>query len=85
MPSINATSSRKSTSNFSNNFFLIVDFLIVCFASCLCLLIIFDASCSALSLFSFFMDWDISIRSSVVPLIAEQTITISLCLDNELM
>ena len=51
------------------------DFLIVCFANCLCLLVIFDASCSALDLFSFLIDSDISIKSSVVPLVAEQTIT----------
>ena len=52
------------------------DFLIVCLANCLCLLVIFDASCSALDLFSFLIDSEISIKSSVVPLVAEHTTTI---------
>ncbi len=42
----------------------------------LCLLIIFDASRSAVNLFSFFIDSEISKRSSVVPRVAEHTITI---------
>jgi len=46
-------------------------------------LIIFAANCSAFDLFSFFIDSDISIRSLVVPLVAEQTTTILLFFDNE--
>jgi len=61
---------------FVSNFFLPSDFVTVCFANCLWLWIIFDANCSAFDLFSFFIDSDISKRSSVVPLIAEQTTTI---------
>ena len=60
-----------------------LDFLIDFFANCLCLLVIFDASCSALDLFSFLIDSEISIRSSVVPLVAEQTIVSWCFLDNE--
>jgi hypothetical protein len=45
---------------------------------------IFDASCSAVGLFSFFIDSEISKRSSVVPLVAEHTTTILCFFDNRL-
>ena len=40
-------------SRFFNNFFCKSFFCIICLAICLCLLIIFDANCSAFFLFSF--------------------------------